>query len=89
MKTVATSTIDLTIGAIVRHPCRGVGTIVTIINNPLTHRPYKTWVEFTGIGFGLCTQKFCCFVEDLTLVPAGSPTRPVLRAVTAEPVSAA
>lgn len=78
----------LTIDQTVRHPSRGTGTIVTLVYSPLRPTvPHKAWVEFAGIGFGACTVRFCCFVDDLTVVPATAtpPARPTLVAV--EPIA--
>lgn len=81
----------ITIGATVRHPSRGTGQVVTLVYSPL--RPavaIKAWVEFTHVGFGNCTQRFCCFCDDLTVVPTPpSPSvRPTLRIAAPDPVVA-
>jgi hypothetical protein len=79
----------ITIGATVRHPSRGTGEVVTIIVNPLTRRPHKAWVEFGNQGFGNCTRRYCCFIEDLTPVVVPTPGRPALTVVEPTAPSAA
>lgn len=74
-------TAPLTVGATVRHPSRGTGTVATLIYSPLRReKAIKAWVEFPHKGFGNCTQKFCCFTEDLTVVPKPG-TTPTLTVV--------
>lgn len=75
----------ITIGATVRHPSRGTGQVVTLVYSPL--RPavaIKAWVEFTHVGFGNCTQRFCCFCDDLVIVPPLPGPKPTLTVVPAE-----
>lgn len=76
-------TTEIKVGDSVRHPSRGTGEVVTTITNILTKRVTKAWVEFQGVGFGSCTQKFCCFVDDLVVVPKppAPSARPALQVV--------
>lgn len=82
------SAATLSIGAHVKHPARGVGTVASIIYSPLSKAPIKAWCEFPFIG--TTTRKSLCFVEDLTLLPKpGAPgERPALSVVEPPPVVA-
>jgi hypothetical protein len=82
------ATAALAIGQTVRHPARGVGTVATLVHNPITGRPMKAWVEFQFIGTS--TRRFLCFADDLTVVPkpVASGERPTL-SVVEQPAGAA
>lgn len=59
---------EITIGATVKHPSRGVGTIATIETSPLfPGRVIAARVDFPFVG--TATRRYRCIAEDLTLVP--------------------
>lgn len=76
--------VDLKKGTTVRHPSRGTGKIATLIYSPLKKDiPIKAWVAFELCGYSKTTQKFVCFVDDLTVVPPPV-AKPTLSVVPAE-----
>lgn len=75
------NTPTLSPGLTVRHPSRGVGKVSTVVTGLLSGKPVKAWVEFP---YRTWTQKFCCYADDLTVVPPDAPkVAPTLRVVDA------